>query len=70
MRYSVLQCIGQLACTGTRYSVWKGITDKVAEAVAMYLDNAQTSAVREAAAQVSATWVSAVTRLVGPWPDT
>ena len=52
MRYSVLHCIAQLAGTGTRHSVWKGMTDKLAEATAVYLDSAQTSAVREAAAQV------------------
>lgn len=30
------------------------MTDKVAEAIAVYLDHAETSAVKEAAAQVSA----------------
>lgn len=54
MRYYVLQCIGQLASTGTGRTVWKGMTDKVAEAAALYLDNAQTCAVKEAAAQASA----------------
>ena len=53
MRYSVLHCIGQLAGTGTRHSVWRGMTDKLAEAIAVYLDTAQTSAVKEAAAQVN-----------------
>lgn len=52
MRFRVLHCIGRLAGTGTRHSVWRGMTDKVAEAIAVYLDNAQTSAVKEAAAQV------------------
>ena len=54
MRYCVLQCIGQLASIGTGRTVWKGMTDKVAEAIAPYLDNAQASAVKEAAAQASA----------------
>ena len=48
----MLHCIRQLAGTGTRHSVWRGMTDKLAEATAVCLDSAQTSAVREAAAQV------------------
>ncbi|KAL3144083.1 hypothetical protein ABBQ32_003877 [Trebouxia sp. C0010 RCD-2024] len=54
MRYCVLQCIGQLTSIGTSRTVWKGMTDKVAEATALYLDSAQTCAVKEAAAQASA----------------
>ena len=60
MRYSVLHCIGQLAGTGTGNSVWRGMTDKLAEAIAVYLDSAQTSAVREAAAQVGSACVALV----------
>ena len=61
MRYCVLQCIGQLASIGTGRTVWKGMADEVAEAVAPYLDNAQASAVKEAAAQASAACTSANT---------
>ncbi len=53
MRYSVLHCIMQLADVSQGPSVWKGVTDQVAEAVALYLDGAQTTAVQEASAQVS-----------------
>lgn len=62
MRHSVLQCIDQLASIGTGRSIWKGMTDKVAEAVALYLDNTQTCAVKEAAAQARAACTSSNTQ--------
>ena len=52
MRHSALQTIGQLACLKAGSGLWKGMCDKVAEAVVVYLDHAQTTAVKEAAAQV------------------
>ncbi len=53
MRYSVLHCIRQLGDAAQGSSVWKGMTDKVAEVVIVYLDGSQTAAVQEAVAQVS-----------------
>ena len=53
MRYSVLRCIGQLADIGQGSSVWKGMSDKVAEAAALYLDISQATAVKDSAAEVS-----------------
>ena len=52
MRYSVLHCIRQLGDAARGSTVWKGMTDKVAEVVIVYLDGSQTAAVQEAAAQV------------------
>ena len=51
-RFSVLRCIQQLSNIQTP-TVWKGMTDKVAESVVVYLENTQTAAVREASAKVS-----------------
>ncbi len=53
MRYSVLHCIRQLGEAAQESTVWKSMTDKVAEVVIVYLDGSQTAAVQEAAAQVS-----------------
>ena len=53
MRYSVLRCIRQLADIGQGSSVWKGMSDKVAEAAALYLDISQATAVKDSAAEVS-----------------
>ncbi len=53
MRYSVLHCIRQLGDAAQGSTIWKGMTDKVAEVVIVYLDSSQTAAVQEAAAQVS-----------------
>ncbi|KAL0049229.1 hypothetical protein WJX82_009193 [Trebouxia sp. C0006] len=51
MRYSVLHCIRQLGEAAQGSTVWKSMTDKVAEVVIVYLDGSQTAAVQEAAAQ-------------------
>ena len=53
MRFNVLRCIRQLSDIAQPPTVWKGMTDKVAEAAAVYLESNQTSAVKEASAQVS-----------------
>ena len=53
VRYSALQTIGQLACLTPVSGLWKGMCDKVAEAVVVYLDDTQTTAVQETAAQVT-----------------
>jgi len=53
MRYSVLHCIRQLGDAAQGSTIWKGMTDKVAEVVIVYLDGSQIAAVQEAAAQVS-----------------
>lgn len=53
MRYSGLHCIRQLGEAAQGSTIWKGMTDKVAEVVIVYLDGSQTAAVQEAAAQVS-----------------
>ena len=55
MRFSVLQCLGQLADLRAGPNIWKGMIDQVAEAVAGMVDSVQTSPVREAAAQVLST---------------
>ncbi|DBA77508.1 hypothetical protein WJX77_009976 [Trebouxia sp. C0004] len=51
MRCRVLHCVRQLGDAAQGSNVWKGMTDKVAEVVIVYLDGSQTAAVQEAAAQ-------------------
>ena len=53
MRFNVLRCIRQLSDIAQPPTIWKGMTDKVAEEVAVYLESNQTAAVKEASAQVS-----------------
>lgn len=53
MRYRVLHCVRQLGDAAQGSTLWKGMTDKVAEVVIVYLDGSQTATVQEAAAQVS-----------------
>ncbi|DBA68248.1 TPA: hypothetical protein ACH3X2_013864 [Trebouxia sp. C0005] len=51
MRYRVLHCVRQLGDAAQGSTLWKGMTDKVAEVVIVYLDGSQTATVQEAAAQ-------------------
>ena len=53
MRYNVLRCIQQLSDKVQSPTVWKGVTDKVAEAAVVSMDSNQTAAVKETSAQVS-----------------
>lgn len=52
VRHSVLQCIQQLASSSNKITVWRGVTDQVAQVVVRYLDGMQSAAVKEAASQV------------------
>ena len=53
MRYHVLLCIKQLASVAQSSTVWKGMTDQIAEAVVVYVYGNQATTVKQAAAQVS-----------------
>lgn len=53
MHYHVLHCIERLAHAAQGSTVWKGMTDQVAEAVVIHIDGNQATAVKQAAAQVS-----------------